>query len=101
MLAMFCDWAGVHSHYLLIGKAGGDSVFEADRTLLLSEGRSRSGMRASLSSLRSGLEADMSRYEEANRSSSAEQTHLLLREHISLRGFLPLSAKYEVGTFSL
>lgn len=95
MVAVFCDWAGAHPQYLMAGRAGASSAFEADKNLLLSEGRARSGMRASLSSLRPGLEAEMDRYEDAHRASNTDQPHLL-REHLVLRGFLPLNLRYEV-----
>jgi len=123
MLSVFSEWASVHSHYMVTfdGATGRENIsssfmsenshtlppaivssisqqFEVSRDLLRSEVRARSGTRTALSSLTAIFEEDMNRSEFANITEEALYEHTqsqFLREHIELKGFLPLTEIYE------
>eukprot|EP01038_Epipyxis_sp_PR26KG_P008246 gene8246-11160_t len=67
----------------------------ADKELLRAESRSRSGMRASLSSLIEILEEDKSKNEFVKYDFANETSVEFLREYVELRGFLPVAERFE------
>lgn len=102
-----------------------ESAYSADPALLRTEARARSGMRTAVASLRAVLDTDLranEHYQEfstsankrsagagagvvgtskitsksGSKSEAAEPVQQFLREHIELRGFLPLASHIEV-----
>lgn len=117
--SMFADspeLTSTHKTTTTAATAWDESVYLADPALLRSEARARSGMRTAVASLRTVLEADLRANEHyaehsagpskvtqnsksavrSNKVEVAEPVQQFLREHIELRGFLPLASHIEV-----
>ena len=97
LVSVFADWAGVHSQYLISIEPNNptelstlENSIVADYDILQKENRSRSGMRVTVTSLEDFLVSNQ-------KSSSLKKDvyNKPLREHIELRGFLPLESLYE------
>ena len=116
--SMFADSPELTTHKTTTAATAWDeSVYLADPALLRTEARARSGMRTAVASLRTVLDADLRANEHfaehstgprkltqnsrnAVKSSAkvevTEPVQQFLREHIELRGFLPLASHIEV-----
>jgi hypothetical protein len=77
---------------ILSVKAGSD--------LMLSEGRSKSGVRTSVSSLHDLIESNI-RFANTGARLLSDYKGKPLREHTELRGFLPLAKRYEVFFYGI
>ena len=97
LVSVFAEWAGVYSQYLI----GIEPINHADLTclekslvadtdILQRENRSRSGMRLSMVSL-----DEFTSSNQKNSSLKKDIYNKPLREHVELRGFLPLDKLYE------
>jgi hypothetical protein len=122
-LSIFSEWASVNTNYLQAasGPSSGASVDksaelqllddEISRSALLqsivaspevlrTESRARSSTRSVLTIVQDYLEYSISKFEAStyfNPQILAASTQLPLREHIELRGFIPLNDHIEVG----
>jgi hypothetical protein len=81
-----------------------ESAHLASPTAERTEARARSALKAALSELAPYIEADLQRNQEAEQRHSDQQVpqegSAYLREHIELRGFLPVAAHIEVSVLS-
>lgn len=106
--ALFADSASAAGAPLVLSAQDWDRAFLAPAELLRAEIRARSGVRASISALRDVLAADLQKNEYSRTGSAGPgaQVHgsgeeaavQFLREHIELRGFLPVALTVEVST---
>ncbi len=106
VLSVLCDWLEVHAEYLLScqaslnGQGDEDVLLYSNKGLIDAEGQSRSAMRQSLLRVVDAFEAQSSSsakslWQPPTARSSAGDASKPLREHIELRGYVPILESYE------